>query len=298
MDNYCVYTKKKIAPKLPQIAKVNNFKIKYKSETEIISIFSQIKIEYILLNNNILLPNEKFFFYINRRYRVQLTNYMKHRINWEYCSPNSTDETINFEWKYFSNKVNFKKFKYETNTTFKKLKMINLFEKNYEIGNKKNMFINLITYCDQIGYNIFDVVPFTLIISNSKDLEFSFNALKELMQFLPKEKNPKNNIITNRKYNEHFWYDKNYEYINIQYINFNKNFISDKNYWIMKPPDLYQGKCIEICNNFDEMQKKCKKMFKGVDKTIIAELEDEEISYDDEDEDENEYDDIYTKKTN
>ena len=64
----------------------------------------------------------------------------------------------------------------------------------------------------------------------------------------------------------------------------------------MKPPDLYQGKCIEICNNFDEMQKKCKKMFKGVDKTIIAELEDEEISYDDEDEDENEYDDIYAKK--
>ena len=296
MDNYCIFNKKKVAPKLSQIAKVNDFKVKYKSETEIISNISVIKIEYVLLNNNLLFPNEKFYFYINKRYRAQLTNYMKHRINWEYNSPNYTDETINFEWKYFSNKVNFKKFRYDYNTPLKKLKMINLFEKNYEIGNKKNMFINLITYCDQIGYNIFDVVPFTLIISNSKDLEYSFNALKELMQFLPKEKSQNNNIITNRKYNEHFWYDKNYEYINMQYINFNKNFISDKNYWIMKPPDLYQGKCIEICNNFEEIQKKCKKMFKGVDKTIIAELEDEEISYDDDDEDENEYEDIYAKK--
>ena len=292
MDNYCVFNKKKIQPKLPQIATVNSFKIKYHSIQEIISTFSEQKIEYVLYNN-ILYPNEKYFFYINKRYRYQLINYMKHRINWIYYD-NNMNETINFEWKYFSNKVNFKKFKYEKNTPIKKLKMINLFEKNYEIGNKKNMFINLISYCDEIGYNIFDVVPFTLIISNSKDLEFSFNALKELMNFVPKEKNIKNNIITNRKYNEHFWYDKNYEYINTQYINFNKNFISDKNYWIIKPPDLYQGKCIEISDNFEEIQKKCKKMFKGVDKTNISELENEDYSDDD---DEDEYDDdIYACK--
>ena len=296
-ENYSIFNKKKIGPKLPQMNIINDFKIKYKSKMEIISEFLEKKKEYILINNNILFPNEKFYFYINKRYRHQLSNYMKHRINWLYYDMNANNETINFEWKYYSNKVNFKKFKYEKNTPLKKLKMINLFEKNYEIGNKKNMFINLITYCDQIGYNIFDVVPFTLIISNSKDLEFSFNALKELMDFITKEnKNMQNNIITNRKYNEHCWYDKNYEYINSQYINFNKNFISDKNYWIIKPPDLYQGKCIEISNNFDEIQKKCKKMFKGVDKTIISELEYEEYSYD-EDEDEDEYEeDIYSKK--
>ena len=293
-DNYSIFTKKKIKPKLAKITTVNNFKIKYNTNEEIISTFSEKKIEYILLNNSILLPNEKYFFYINKRYRYQLINYMKHRINWIYYDSSYSNETINFEWKYFSNKVNFKKFKYEKNTPLKKLKMINLFEKNYEIGNKKNMFINLITYCEQIGYNIFDVVPFTLIISNTKDLEFSFSALKELINFLPKEKNMQNNIITNRRYNEHCWYDKNYEYISTQYKNFNKNFISDKNYWIIKPPDLYQGKCIEISDNFDDIQKKCKKIFKGVDKTNIAELEYEDYSYDDEDEDE--YDDEYACK--
>ena len=291
MDNYSFFTKKKIAPKLPQIIKLNSFKIKYNTKDEILSLFSEKKIDYILLNNNLLYPNEKFYYYINRKYRYQFINYMKHRINWEYYDTNLEDETINFEWKYFSNKVNFKKFKYENNTPVKKLKMINLFEKNYEIGNKKNLFINLISYCNEIGYNIFDVVPFTLIISNTKDLEFSFNALKELIDFVEKEKSSENNIITNRKYNEHFWYDKNYEFINNQYININKNFISDKNYWILKPPDLYQGKCIEICNNFEEIRKKCKKIFKGVDKTTIAEFEYEEDSYD---EDEN--DNIYSKK--
>ena len=290
MNNYCIFKKKKIAPKLPQIIKLNNFKIKYKTKDEIISLFSGKIIEYALLNNNLLYPQEKFHYYINKKYRYQLINYMKHRINWEYYDANY-DETINFEWKYFSNKVNFKKFKYDNNTPLINLKMINLFEKNYEVGNKKNLFINLISYCNEIGYNIFDVVPFTLIISNSKDLEFSFKALKELMDFVPKENNIENNIITNRKYNEHCWYDKNYEFINQQYINFNKNFISNKNYWILKPPDLYQGKCIEICNDFEEIRKKCKKIFKGVDKTHIAEFEYEDESYD-----ENESNNIYSKK--
>ena len=283
MDNYCIFTKKKVAPKLSPLIKVNEFKIKYELKEDILPLFSDKRIEYELINNNILCPNEKYYFYINKRYRYQLINYMKHRINWEYSDINNTNNNenniiINFEWKYYSNKVNFKKFKYEQNTPIKKLKMINLFEKNYEIGNKKNMFINLIAFCEQIGYNIFDVVPFTLILSNTKDIDYSFNALKELIDFIQKNKNITNNIITNRKYNEHFWYDKNYEFINKQYINFNKNFISDKNYWIIKPPDLYQGKCIEICNNFDDIQKKCKKMFKGVDKTNIPELGYEEYS--------------------
>ena len=173
--------------------------------------------------------------------------------------------------------------------------MINLFEKNYEIGNKKNMFINLINYCNSINYNIFDVVPFTLIISNTKNVGYSFSALKELMDFIPKTNNLKSNIMTNRKYNVHFWFDKNYQNINNQYIYFNKNFISEKNYWILKPPDLYQGKCIEIGNNYDDIFKKCKKMFRGVDKTNIPEIDEEEYS-DEMDDDFTDENDIDEKK--
>ena len=159
--------------------------------------------------------------------------------------------------------------------------MVNVFEKNSEIGNKKNMFINLLTYSDKININAFDLVPLTIIISNSKDIDNCLEALRDLINFVEKKKSIGKNLITNRKYNEHFWYDKNFEMLKKQYININKNFLSEQNYWIIKPIDLYQGKCIEICNDYEQIEKKCKKLFRGVDKRIMPELSlnaDEEIS--------------------
>ena len=150
--------------------------------------------------------------------------------------------------------------------------MINLFEKNYEIGNKKNMFLNLISYCDKVKYNIFDIVPFTMIISNSKDFEYATNSLKDIIDFLENNKNTQNNLIINKLYKEQFWYDKNFENLNNQIIYFNKNFISDKNHWILKPTDMYQGKYIEISNTYDDVCKKCLNMFKGVKSNLIKEI--------------------------
>ena len=290
--DYSLFVKKKIVPNLPKLRKEDPSKLCYKTEEKILKLIYKRKIDFPLINDNELYPTEKFYFCVNKRYRYQLIKYMKHRINWEFHESNSKcydGIIINFEWKYYSHKVNFKNFKYKENIPLKKIKMINLFEKNYEIGNKKNMFINLISYCDSIGYNIFDLVPFTLIISNTKNLGYNFSALKELMEFIPKENNLDNNILTNRKYKYHFWFDKNYLNINNQYIYFNKNFISSKNYWILKPPDLYQGKCIEIGNDYEELFKKCKKMFMGVDKTNIPEIGEE--NYDEELYDDDSYED-------
>ena len=207
-------------------------------------------------------------------YRNQLIEYMQHRINWELITKNNPEDpkTINFAWKYMSNRLNFKNYKYESNKPCKKLKMVNLFERNYEVGNKKNMFINLINYCDQININAFDLVPFTLIINNTKDVDYCLEAISDLMNFVNKYKAINKNIITNKKYNEHFWFDKNFEGLKRQYINIDKNFLSKKNYWILKPTDLYQGKCIEISNSFEEISKKCRNMFKGVEKTFVPEL--------------------------
>ena len=297
--DYSLLSKKKMVPELPKLVIDKSSKMNYKQEEDIINTIYKDKINFPLINDNELYPTEKFYFCVNRRYRIQLTKYMKHRINWEFHESNSKcydGIIINFEWKYYSHKVNFKNFRYKENIPLKKIKMINLFEKNYEIGNKKNMFINLISYCDLIGYNIFDVVPFTLIISNTKNLGYYFSALKELMEFIPKENNLKNNIKANRKYSEHFWFDKNYQRINNQYIYFNKNFISSKNYWILKPPDLYQGKCIEIGNDYDDLSKKCKKMFRGVDRMNVQEIDEEEPSDEIYDDDESYDDDTNERK--
>ena len=224
----------------------------------------------IVLNN----PGDKFYYFINKMYRNQFIEYMQHRTNWELITKINPEDpkTINFAWKYMSNRLNFKNYKYEPNKPSKKLKMVNLFERNYEVGNKKNMFINLINYCNQINLNVFDLVPFTIIINNTKDVDYCLEAISDIINFVNKYKEIKRNIITNKKYGEIFWFDKNFENLKNQYIYIDQNFLSKKNYWILKPTDLYQGKCIEISNSFEEISKKCRNMFKGVEKKFIPEL--------------------------
>ena len=155
---------------------------------------------------------------------------------------------------------------------------------------------NLISFCDQVNLNVFDFVPFTMIVNYSKDIDLFMEALKEIMNFINNKKNNKNQIlITNRKYSDHFWFDKNYNFLENQYININNNFLSNKNYWIIKPPDLYQGKCIEISDNFDEINKTIKNMFKGVDKRLVT---DSDINSDEEDSNYENYNNNYNRNNN
>ena len=248
-----------------------NFKDKHNTLDYINRILNKNIIDFPL-NTNISSKNEIFHFRINKMYRNQFIQYMSHRLNWENIDTNNTlnsePKFVNFEWRYYSNKLNYKNYKYDSSLPLKKLKIVNLFEKNYEIGNKKNMFINLINYCDKSNINVFDIVPFTIIVNNSQYIEETLDIIQALMEFVETNKHFKGNLVSNKKYNELFWYDKNYELLTNQYVNINKNFISTKNYWIIKPTDLYQGKCIEISNSYEEIVKKCRKIFKGVDKKL------------------------------
>ena len=271
--------KKKIkkinSDKLDKLEKINKFKKQFQSIEKVIqNLISKKECPYVLNNiTNINTPTEQYYYTVNKMYIKQLPKYMKHRINWELIEPKLEEEkniNINFQWKYFSDRLNFKKYKYEPNINIpnRKYCMVNLFERNYERGNKRNMFKNLISYCDKVNLNVFDFVPFTMIVNYSKDIDPFLQALKEIMDFINIKKNKNEDLITNRKYSEQFWFDKNYNELENQYININKNFLSDKNYWIIKPPDLYQGKCIQISDDFEEINKLIKNMFKGVDKRL------------------------------
>ena len=227
------------------------------------------------------------FYFKCKMYKNQLKEYFSHRINWSIISNNNGDNNANFEWKYYSNRLNYKEYKYDSSVPLKKLKMVNLFEKNYEIGNKKHMFLNLINYCDKKNINVFEIVPFTMIISNSINIQNTFNKIEKIMDLVNDNKYSKKNIISNQKYNEIFNEDKYFDSLKNQYIYINKNFLSKKNYWIIKPPDLYQGKCIEICDSFEEFIKISKKIFKGVDKKLIPEQLDTFLKNDNKDNDTN-----------
>ena len=138
--------------------------------------------------------NDIYYYAVNKMYSSQIKEYMKHRINWVFVSSNNLDKniTINFSWRYYSNKINYKKFQYNpellnnNSCSLKKLRMVNLFERNYEVGNKKNMFLNLINYCDKQNINVFSIVPFTVIINNTPEVGYALEALKEIISFVSK----------------------------------------------------------------------------------------------------------------
>ena len=302
-------------PKLYPMIQIEHFREKYISINDIHNQLNkqneETEIKMPLYKNMFSSNNNDIYYYaVNKMYSSQIKEYMKHRINWEFVSSNNLDKniTINFSWRYYSNKINYKKFQYNpellnnNSCILKKLRMVNLFERNYEVGNKKNMFLNLINYCDKQNINVFNIVPFTVIVNNTPEVGYTLEALKEIISFINKNKSHDDHIITNRKYSDHFWFDKNYDNINKQYIYIDKNFLSEKNYWIVKPTDLYQGKCIEIFSEFSQIYKQCKKIFRGIKTKMPSEYipkDDEEnnflcTNYNDND---NISNDIFQKKT-
>ena len=223
---------------------------------------------------NILSHNQpnKYHYTITRFYREQFKQYFSHRINWKLV--NSSIEgtiNINFQWKFHASHATILKCKYESSLTRKKLRMINLFEHNYELGNKKKFFINIIKYCDKNNINVFDLIPFTIILSNNKYFEYGSQCFEEIFTYLNEHYNEysklnQDKITLNRLYKDQFHFDLNYTDCTNTYINFPISHTSNKNYWILKPIDLYQGKCIEILNKFQDIIHFCHQLFKGVDK--------------------------------
>lgn len=77
------------------------------------------------------------------------------------------------------------------------------------------------------------------------------------------------------------------------YITMPSSHCAGKNLWLIKPTDLCGGRCIQITDNIDEMEKMIKRFFEGLLKSLKKSLEeDQEIS----DESESESSDNEDKK--
>ena len=247
----------------------NNIDNKKKLE----NIFEEIKKKYFNLfqiNNLIPIykkPKEKYFeynYYVNRTYRKQIPLYFKHRLNWHFIE--NKEEGFNFRWKYYPGKIKYKEYQFKENTPPNKMKMINVFERYSNLGNKEKMFINFIKYCNEIDLNPFKFIPFTIILNKSYQSEKIINSLEELLK-------SKNNLqINNNKY----YYLEKFP-INPKNLKTNRNFDNIKiyipsifqsklNYFIVKPPNLLQGIGIKVSNNIKEIIDQCKLMFNGMEK--------------------------------
>lgn len=105
-----------------------------------------------------------------------------------------------------------------------------------------------------------------------KVFQQNYASFSEVFDFLTGIISNKNNfnILTNKKYSELFKLTampSQDSFLENTPIFIPKTFISDKNYWVIKPNDLCQGKCIKLCNDKVKILKKMKKYFMGIDRT-------------------------------
>lgn len=149
-----------------------------------------------------------------------------------------------------------------------KRKITNHMEYEHELTNKKNLFINLIKYCDVKGINAFDYIPFTVIlnynhtknIANLKKLCTS----SQLYEF--------NNQSPPFEYQDFFSLGNEkvdiYKYVNqSNLIKFHNSFILKENsYWILKPKDLCGGKLLILIDNLNDIEKYLRKFYDGLSK--------------------------------
>ena len=261
-------------------------KMKNKNKTKNLNNTAINKFEYIkkdLFNLNkktlytplLITPSEEnhtFNYYVNKTYRKQIPLYMKHRINWKFVK--NKNEGYSLRWKYYPGRVNYKAYQYNPNTPIDKIKMISVFERYRNVGNKESFFINFIKYCSKNQINPFDYIPFTVILNKSFMYEKSLKNLEDLNNIIDKKYNNLND--TKIPYTKLFPLTKLTGYSNKDfedlYIYIHNSFTSNYNYWIVKPPDLFQGMGIKVFKNFKQINEHCQILFKGIEK-VTAEQE-------------------------
>jgi hypothetical protein len=115
--------------------------------------------------------------------------------------------------------------------------------------------------------NVFDLVPFTVICKlNSPNFDNNFNSFKEIF------KSHKSHKGSN--YSKLFTYDDSYRCENMP-VKIPETHDKGKNLWILKPSNLCQGRCIQISDRLDEIEKYSRKYVEGLEKSLKLAVEED-----------------------
>ena len=187
-----------------------------------------------------------------------------HRLKWRKCHSNNTN-LYNFKWKEVI--INNDEFK---DLGSKKTQMINHFEFHSSLSNKCNMFYNFAKYCEEINIDIFQYVPFTIILdimnfslfySHRKNFKEIFDNIEK---YLFDSKSISDKIYDRRK----IPYKDLFPMINPKfglklYCEISKSHYDGKNLWVIKAPNLNRGRGVKIFNNYNEIITYIKKIAEG-----------------------------------
>lgn len=219
------------------------------------------------LSNNNSDSNKVFYYCIKSRKELPLMmRIMKHRTNWELSPNNFSSKTkFNFLWKYTNKNVPFRVFNETNLSKVENIKIFSHLQYHKEISNKKQLFINFMEYCNIKAIDPFKWIPFTVILNNNKyDYSKNLKAFKSLVETINQ------NIVKGEEfvgdyYSNYFTLIDRTKIFDKVKVRIPKCFISSgKNYWILKPDNLCQGRLMQISSSPDEISKESRKYFAGV----------------------------------
>ena len=182
------------------------------------------------------------------------------RPNWEKTSEPENLVTCNLIWTELSHEMNF-----SIHGEIDYSQVVNHFEFHNEISNKKNLFINLLRYCEYNRINLFSFYPLTIILYFKKEFYAEqIEGFKQIYLDLPnmiegtvKEKDEKS-------YTDYFRANLVKRVGNVQKIIIPKSNYIGRNTWLLKRTNLNRGRQIKIfsdlrliLNEIEESKTKC-----------------------------------------
>ena len=205
--------------------------------------------------------NKKYFYHILPGNNSKLVEKcLLTRPNWERMEDLQNILSCNLIWTELSHELNF-----TIHGEIDYSQIVNHFEFHSEISNKKNLFINLLRYCEYNHINLFSFYPLTIILYFKK--EFCLEQLEGFKQIyldLPKLIEGQSKEEDLKSYTDYFRANLVKRVGNKQKIIIPRSNYVGKNTWLLKRTNLNRGRQIKIFSDL---------------KSILNEIEESKTRY-------------------
>ena len=179
------------------------------------------------------------------------------RKNWEQLPQDSKECRCNLLFTPLSGEIDYLLHKniYLTH-------VVNHFENHSELSNKKNLFINLLRYCELHNKNLFQFFPLTIILSlTQKNLESQLEGFKKFYTDLPNlTDNDENSNKLEKNYSDYFSVNLSKQVGSRQKILIPKTHYKGYNIWLIKRANFNRGRQIHIMSNVGKLINEIKKI--------------------------------------
>ena len=222
-------------------------------ESEKIHTIKKSKSNYKGTNLNKLLKKKemKYFYLILPGNNSKLVEKcLLTRPNWEKIGDTNNLSLCHLIWTPLSQEINFS-LHGETSLS----QIVNHFECHSELSNKKNLFINLLRYCEYNRINLFSFYPLTIILNFKQEyFKEQIEGFKQLyydISTLIETENKDNEKQKN--YSDYFRVNLVKRVGSMQKIIIPKSNYIGKNLWLLKRINLNRGREIKVISDISNL---------------------------------------------